>query len=541
VTGPRACQPPQLQLSVPVRVTGEGHNVFAGGYVLDAELGRGATGTVYRARRPTDGRLVAVKVLDPALVGDAEMRARLAGEADAMAAVAHPNCVAVYDHGEDEAGAWIAMEYVHGANLAAVLARAGTLTAKQACGVLTGALAGLGHAHAVGVIHRDLKPDNILVDANGVSKLTDFGLVTRRGDPHKRWRPLEGTPAYMSPEQVRGEPLDARSDLYAAGAILYQLLIGHPPFQADTPNALIHAQVNAPPPPMDDLPAHIGRLVHRALAKDRRDRPASAQEFAEALHDAARHDLGAAWLAGAGIVGLVAGVFTAENASASTAVTATSTAKPTFRPPAGPRRKKAIAAGIAAAVVAAALVAADLSRPKGTRAPAALATAKPSSNLATSPPPPPTTISSPAVPPPVPALQAGCAGVSYFDARPGDQCAVIGGTLEHGGWTVTAGPLVASIADSGRAQLCSQLTAVNDGSEVNLMTGLSWSIETDPPGAASPTTAGTIGGTINASGYIQPGGTAHGTVCFADVGHPGQVLVVFYPAANNRALWITSR
>ncbi len=144
-------------------------------------------------------------------------------------------------------------------------------------------------------------------------------------------------------------------------------------------------------------------------------------------------------------------------------------------------------------------------------------------------------------PTPVPTQQAGCPGVTYFDAKPGDQCADIGGTLDHAGWTVSAGPLVASVADTTRPQLCSQLTAVNDGSQVNLMTTLAWSIETNPAGAASPTTAGTMGGTINETGYIQPGRTAHGDICFADVGHPGQVLIVFYPAANDRAVWITSR
>jgi hypothetical protein len=155
-------------------------------------------------------------------------------------------------------------------------------------------------------------------------------------------------------------------------------------------------------------------------------------------------------------------------------------------------------------------------------------------SASTTPPPPPST-STPSAPP------TGCPGVTYFDARPGDRCSSSGGTLNQGGWTITVGALTPSMADTGRPQLCSQVTAIYRGSEVGLMAGVFWSIETDPPGSPAPTTAGTIGGTMQQTGYIQPGGTAQGTVCFAEVGHPGQVLVVYSAPGGDRALWISNR
>jgi|GEM_PF-6492475 Serine/threonine protein kinase len=324
----------------------ERHASTMSGYELEAELGRGATGIVFRAHRIDDSRVVALKVLDPALTGDERFRERFAREADIMGRIESDHCVAVFDHGQDATAAWIAMEYVHGATLRAVLTRAGRLTPAQACGVLLGALAGLARAHALGLIHRDFKPDNILVDASGVSKLADFGLVADRLDTGA-WRPIEGSPAYMSPEQVRGEVLDPRSDIYAAGAVLFELLSGHPPFTGDSPLATLHAQVESPPPSAEGLPQRIGSVVLWALSKTRDDRPATAQELAAAIREAADRDLGVAWIAAAGIGGLVAG---AVGADATTRDCSSAAARhPTVR-----RRRSLWLAGavaIAAAVV----------------------------------------------------------------------------------------------------------------------------------------------------------------------------------------------
>jgi hypothetical protein len=285
-----------------------------GGYELESELGQGATGTVYVARPSGSGEPVALKVLSPALASDPAFRSRFRREAEIMKRLADPHCVGVYDYGDDDTP-WIAMEYVHGATLRAVLDRADKLTPAQACGVMLGALAGLGHAHDLGVVHRDVKPENVLVDAHGESKLADFGLVADRVEVND-WRAIEGSPAYMSPEQVRGGPLDPRSDLYACGAVLYELLTGHAPYSAESPIAMLHAQVDAPTPNTASLPNHIAIVVTRALAKDPNERPASAAEFAAELTDAADRDLGPLWLASAGLAGLVAGVLAVDHVAA---------------------------------------------------------------------------------------------------------------------------------------------------------------------------------------------------------------------------------
>jgi hypothetical protein len=281
-----------------------------GGYELESELGQGATGTVYVARPAGSGEPVALKVLSPALANDPAFRTRFRREAEIMKRLADPHCVGVYDYGDDDPP-WIAMEYVHGATLRAVLDRADKLTPAQACGVMLGALAGLGRAHDLGVVHRDVKPENVLVDAHGESKLADFGLVADRLEVND-WRAIEGSPAYMSPEQVRGGPLDARSDLYACGAVLYELLTGHATYSAESPIAMLHAQVDAPTPNTASLPNRIAAVVTRALAKDPNARPATAAEFAAELTDAAEHDLGPLWFASAGIAGFVAAGTTVE-------------------------------------------------------------------------------------------------------------------------------------------------------------------------------------------------------------------------------------
>ncbi len=282
-----------------------------GSYRLDAELGRGATGTVYRATRIPDGLVAAVKVLDPALAEDESYLARFDAEADAMARVDHPGCVKVYQHGRQSGSAWIAMEYVDGASLRAVLGTYGRLSASQACGVLSGALAGLGHAHQAGVVHRDVKPENLLADRAGHSKLADFGLTAPRGYETQAWSPLEGSPAYMSPEQVRGDPLDARSDIYSAAIVLYELITGAPPYAAENSYALMRAQVEAPLPDLLGVPPRVGGLIRWAMAKDPTRRPQTAEQFATELKQAGGTDLGAGWFATAGIAGLVAGAATA--------------------------------------------------------------------------------------------------------------------------------------------------------------------------------------------------------------------------------------
>jgi len=352
-----------------------------GGYELESELGHGATGTVYVARPAAGGEPVALKVLSPALASDPAFRARFRREAEVMKRLADPHCVGVYDYGDDDTP-WIAMEYVHGATLRAVLDRADKLTPAQACGVMLGALAGLGHAHDLGVVHRDVKPDNVLVDAHGESKLADFGLVADRVEVND-WRAIEGSPAYMSPEQVRGGPLDARSDLYACGAVLYELLTGHAPYSAESPIAMLHAQVDAPTPNTTSLPSRIAAVVTRALAKDPNARPASAAEFAAELTDAADRDLGPLWLAGAGLAGLVTGVLGVDHVAAD--------ASAPRRRPRSRARLAVAAAGVVTVVAAAAVAVGALDHTPKKRSAATTAAATPRSTSASSTSPPPTT------------------------------------------------------------------------------------------------------------------------------------------------------
>ena len=317
--------------------------MMIGRYHLDSELGHGATGTVYRAHLIDDANPVAIKLLASSLAVDPGFRTRFTREATVMEQLSHPNCVKVLEHCENDLDSWIVMEYVHGANLRVVLTAAGTLTPAQACGVLLGALGGLGHAHAAGLVHRDVKPDNVLVDEDGVSKLADFGLAVARAQTSS-WRPLEGSPAYMSPEQVQGQAIDARSDLYSAGVVLFELLTGRQPYQADNPLAVLHAQVDSPLPGTDGLPPKIASVALWALAKDPDARPATAEAFAHALQDAADDDLGPGWLAAAGLASTVTGILATQLAQ-----------HEQRKSKRGKRRRASIAAAVAAAVAAAAI------------------------------------------------------------------------------------------------------------------------------------------------------------------------------------------
>ena len=218
-----------------------------GSYQLDAVLGSGTSGVVFRGVDAT-GRHVAVKVLDPRWHDDTEFVTRFRAEADVMRRIAHPNCVRVLDVIDDGAAIAIVSELVDGASLAAVLECAGRLTGPQASGVLSGALQGLAHMHDAGLLHRDVKPANILVTRDGVSKLADFGLASPVIDATGASAQVVGTPAYMSPEQARGAPLDARSDLYSCGAVLFELVCGRRVFATDDPHEAmrLHRDTDAP-------------------------------------------------------------------------------------------------------------------------------------------------------------------------------------------------------------------------------------------------------------------------------------------------------
>ena len=285
-----------------------------GRYQVGAQIGAGATGVVYLGYQADLDRRVAIKRLSPMLVDQPGFLSRFRTEAQVMARLGHPNCVAVYDYLETPGGAYVVMEYVPGASLRDVVRHARRLSAEQSLGVLEGSLVGLGYAHGLSLIHRDLKPENILVDPGGLSKLADFGLSW---DVGRRDPSLAGTPQYMSPEQVRGEALDPRSDLYSAGVVLFELLAGHPPFAAGTTAAVLAMHISAPVPPLRGVPEPVEALVWRALAKNPAQRPQSAEEFLDELQTSARRSYGAAWAERASIATLVGATVAAGALAAS--------------------------------------------------------------------------------------------------------------------------------------------------------------------------------------------------------------------------------
>jgi hypothetical protein len=276
------------------------------GYDIRGVLGTGATGVVYLAQQVGTDRPVAVKQLARQLASDPVFRSRFRDEARLLARLDHPNIVRAYDFVERDSEAFLVTEYVAGASLREVLRRAGPLTTPQAFGVLRGALLGLSEAHRVGLVHRDLKPENVLVDRDGTSKLADFGLAAPSGSAGDAG---SGSPAYMSPEAIRGAQIDARSDIYAAGALLHELLTGRVPYPATSTLAQQRRHLDDPVPDprtlRPALTAASAEVVMRAMAKDPADRYATAEGFLTALDIAARSEDGDDWLAAASIAALV--------------------------------------------------------------------------------------------------------------------------------------------------------------------------------------------------------------------------------------------
>ncbi len=294
-----------------------------GGYDLLGVLGRGATATVYLARDPTTGERLALQVLDPVVLGLPGARERLDQEVAVLASLRDPHLVGVRSIGEDAGRPFVAMDFVEGASLREIERRAGRLSPEQALGVLEGALRGLSRAHAKGIVHGDVKPENILVDREGTSKLVDFGHAFGT-----QGATAGGTPAYMSPEACRNLPQDRRSDLYSLGVVLYEALSGHVPFEAQSDAAVMRMHVSDPPPPIERLPGELGALLARALAKDPDDRPQSADAFLADLEAAAAGAYGRDWRRRAVVAGLVAGATAGVLTSASSAAAATAPSVP---------------------------------------------------------------------------------------------------------------------------------------------------------------------------------------------------------------------
>ena len=260
------------------------------GYTELKRIGSGGFGEVVLARHDSTGTLTAVKYLRAELLEDQEFLELFRGEAAVLAAMDDPNVVRLYEYVESPSGAAIVMELVAGVSLREILTYQGKTTAQAALVVLQGSLLGLAAAHRRGVVHRDYKPENVLVTGDGVSKLTDFGIAARAGD-----RPVPaGTLAYAAPEQMAGGAASPASDIYAATATFYECLTGRPPFTGGTGEMLLR-QHRAEPVPLDPLPEPLRPLVAAGMAKDAAARPTDATAFVAELGTAAAGAYGGNW------------------------------------------------------------------------------------------------------------------------------------------------------------------------------------------------------------------------------------------------------
>lgn len=264
-----------------------------GRYEIKSELGRGGMATVYRAYDPRFERDVALKVLPREMLHDGNFRVRFEREAKTVASLEHPAIVPVYDVGEEDGQPYFVMRLMAGGSLAETINK-GPVSIQEAARIMDRLGPALDVAHAKGIIHRDLKPGNILFDPNGEPYVSDFGIakIAQSQGTTVTGGAIIGTPAYMSPEQAQGDPLDGRSDIYALGVILYEMLSGAQPYQATTPMAVVVKHITDPVPHILDanpnLPVGIEAIIEKAMAKNPDDRFSTAGEFAAALSALAR-------------------------------------------------------------------------------------------------------------------------------------------------------------------------------------------------------------------------------------------------------------
>ncbi|ADG76978.1 non-specific serine/threonine protein kinase OS=Tsukamurella paurometabola (strain ATCC 8368 / DSM / CCUG 35730 / CIP 100753 / JCM 10117 / KCTC 9821 / NBRC 16120 / NCIMB 702349 / NCTC 13040) OX=521096 GN=Tpau_0335 PE=4 SV=1 [Tsukamurella paurometabola] len=276
------------------------------GYVVESVLGTGGMGTVYRVRHRTLPRSVALKVLQSQFSADPSVRARFDREADIVAGLKHPHIVDVYDRGESDGHLWIAMELVEGGNVAQIVQREGPFSLDRAVAVIEQVADALDEAHGHGILHRDVKPANFLVDRGRRGeqiKLADFGIGAAQTEvgQHTQTGTVVGTLAYTAPEALLGNPIDHRADIYSLACAAVVLLTGAPPFNTTISGQLMLAHISQNPPSIrvkrPDLSPEIDYVLGRAMAKNPADRYNSAGEFADALSSAARRMSGAAGIA----------------------------------------------------------------------------------------------------------------------------------------------------------------------------------------------------------------------------------------------------
>lgn len=279
--------------------------ILAGRYAIGEFVGQGGMATVYRGTDTKLGRQVAIKVMKADLAGDEQFRSRFRQEAQSASRMAHPTVVRVFDAGDDliqtADGAkrlpFIVMEYVEGRNLREITAER-RLSQAEACRIVDSVLTALEYSHRAGIVHRDIKPANIMVTESGQVKVMDFGIaraVSETSSTLQQTTAILGTAAYFSPEQAKGEAIDARTDLYSTAVLLFELLTGDVPFRGDSAVAVAYQHVSErPKPPSSQAPEvtpELDRVVLYGLAKDRAKRFQSAAEFREALRTAANGEM----------------------------------------------------------------------------------------------------------------------------------------------------------------------------------------------------------------------------------------------------------
>jgi len=266
-----------------------------GRYKVISEIGQGAMGTVYKAVDPIIDRTVAIKTINLNLSRQEleEYEARFQQEIKAAGRLNHPNIVTIYDVGKTDQVAYMAMEFLEGAELKDMIASGQIPPPDQVVDIITQVADGLWFAHQQDIVHRDVKPSNIMVMKGGIAKITDFGIARLPNSAVKTMTGLIlGSPRYMSPEQVIGKTIDARSDIFSLGVVLYEALTGIAPFDGDNVNAIMYATVNTTPPPPSShnraVPPMLDLIVAKAMAKLLEDRYQTVKEFAEDMREVRR-------------------------------------------------------------------------------------------------------------------------------------------------------------------------------------------------------------------------------------------------------------
>jgi eukaryotic-like serine/threonine-protein kinase len=305
--------------------------LFDGRYRIVRKLGSGGMADVYLAEDEELGRPIAIKILNDRHANDESFVERFRREAKNAAGLSHPNIVSIYDRGEAEGTYYIAMEYLDGRSLKELVVARGPLPIPDAIDATRQVLAALRFAHRKGVVHRDIKPHNVMADADGRLKVTDFGIARAGVSQMTEAGSIIGTAQYLSPEQARGAPVDQRSDLYSVGVVLYEMLTGTTPFSGESPVEIAMKHLSDPPRPpsveRSDIPPDLDMIVLRALAKDPDDRFQTAEEMDAELERVSR---------GAGVTTETADAATAVLSGAALAAAQTSIIPPR-RPPAATR------------------------------------------------------------------------------------------------------------------------------------------------------------------------------------------------------------